>query len=352
MSTEMTDARIPASAQANEGDAPKKSTTSSAAAGLERRERRRRLLGQIGVPVVLVLLVTVFSVIAPNFLTLANFKTIASDAALPAIVAIGLTLCLAAGEFDLSLNGVIGLATVATAQLLSPMNLITIEAILIVAVAGMLIGALNGVLVGYFGLPALIVTIAVGAILNGGQYVVTNSQQIYGGFPEDLVAFCRGSLGPVPNLAIIALAVAAVAWLTLERSTLGRHVRAVGGNPVAARIAGINTARVKLWVFMISAMLATLAGFLFAGKQTTAYPLSGLDVLLPSFAACFIGAAMFKVGEFNVPGTLVGVAIATITSNGLILMSVPAYTSFFFQGAILLAAILFARVVSTKKSLT
>lgn len=323
----------------------------AAAAWLERRQRRRRLLGQVGVPVVMALLLLVFSVIADNFLSVDNFKTIASDASLPAIVAVGLTLCLAAGEFDLSLTGVAGFATVTTAQLLSPMNLLTTNAILIVAVLGLLIGVLNGVLVGYVGLPALIVTIAVGAVLNGAQYVVTDSQQIYGGFPEGLVSFCRGSVGSVPNLAIIAAIVAVLAWLTLERSTLGRHVRAVGGNPVAARIAGINNARVKLWVFVISALLTTLAGFLFAGKQTTAYPLSGLDVLLPSFAACFIGAAMFKVGEFNVPGTIVGVAIATITSNGLILMSVPAYASYFFQGAILLAAILFARIVSTERAL-
>ena len=323
-----------------------------ASAWLERQQRRRRLLGQVGVPVVALLLVAVFSSIADNFLSVDNFQTIASDAALPAIVAIGLTLCLAAGEFDLSLSGVAGLATVSAAQLLSPMNLTTMSAIVIVLGVGILIGMANGFLVGYLGLPALIVTIAVGAILNGAQYVVTDSQQIYGGFPEGLVAFCRGSIGPVPNLALIALVVAVLAWLTLEHSTLGRHVRAVGGNPVAARIAGINNARVKLYVFILSAALTTLAGFLFAGKQTTAYPLSGLDVLLPSFAACFIGAAMFKIGEFNVPGTIVGVMIATITSNGLILMSVPAYASYFFQGAILLAAILFARLVSTERSLT
>ncbi|NIL84625.1 hypothetical protein CH281_18330 [Rhodococcus sp. 06-221-2] len=330
-------------------DAPNLASAEKTKEWLERSERRRRLLGQVGVPLVTVLLIVVFTVVADGFLSVDNFKTIASDAALPVIVAIGLTMCLAAGEFDLSLTGVAGLATVTTAQLLSPMNLVTILAIGIVLGLGLLIGAFNGILVGYLKLPALIVTIAVGAILNGAQYVVTDSQQIYGGFPEGLVSFCRGSIGPIPNLAVVAALVAVGAWLTLERSTLGRHVRAVGGNAVAARIAGINNARVKLWVFVISGGLTTTAGLLFAGQQTTAYPMSGLDVLLPSFAACFIGAAMFKIGEFNVPGTVVGVIIATITSNGLILMSVPAYATYFFQGAILLAAILFARLVSTER---
>ena len=324
----------------------------AAAERLERRQHRRHLLGQVGVPVVLVALIVVFALTTDGFLTVGNFKIIASDAALPAIVAIGLTMCLAANEFDLSLNGVAGFATVTTAQLLSPLNLVTTTAIIIVLALGLLIGAINGFLVGYVGLPALIVTIGMTALLNGAQYVVTGSQQIYGGFPDGLVEFCRGSVGPIPNLAIVAIVVAGIAWVVLDRSTLGRHLRAVGGNPVAARMAGINNARVKLWVFMISAGLATLAGLLFAGKQTTAYPLSGLDVLLPSFAACFIGAAMFKVGEFNVPGTIVGVAIATITANGLILLNVPTYASYFFQGGILLAAILFARVVAPPKTIT
>jgi ribose transport system permease protein len=251
------------------------------------------------------------------------------------------------GEFDLSLNGVAGVATVLMAVLVVREGVSPVLAIVLVLLLGLAIGTLNGVLVGYLGVTALIVTIAVNSILQGWQFVISGSVQIFGGFPPGLVSFARGSVAGIPTLTAIAVAVALLAWLLLERSTLGRHLRAVGGNAEAARIAGVNTARVKLAGFVITALLASLAGLLFAARETNAYPLNGLDVLLPSFAACFIGAAMFKVGEFNVPGTIVGVMIAQITANGLIQLNVATYASYFFQGIILLGALLFARLVAT-----
>lgn len=315
--------------------------------GLRRRDARRRALsGQFGVPFMAVLLIVFFWLATDQFLSGANIKTILTDAALPAIVAVGLTACLAMGEFDLSLNGVAGLATIVVAVLTARKGMPTIPAVAIALAVGLGIGLVNGVFVGFVGVSALIVTIAVNSILNGWQYIVSDSQQIFGGFPPGFVRFARGELGPVSTLVIVAVAVAVAVYVLLEHTTLGRHLRAIGGNPEAARIAGVNVARTKLAGFAISSTLAALAGLLFAGKQTTAFPLSGLDVLLPAFAACFIGAAMFKVGEFNVPGTIVGVLIATITANGLLLMGVPNYATFIFQGVILLVALVFARVVS------
>lgn len=316
-------------------------------ADLDRAARRRAFVGRIGVPIMGVALIVVFAVVADNFLTGSNIKDIFSQAALPMIVAVGLTVCLSMGEFDLSLNGVAGVATVLFAVLVARKGVATVPAIAIVLLVGVAVGVLNGVLVGYVGVAALIVTIAVNSILQGWQFVISGSAQVFGGFPQGFVDFTRGSFVGIPNLVVVAAVVVAVVWVTLERTTLGRHLRAVGGNADAARIAGVNTARVKLAGFVITATLAALAGLLFAAKETNAYPLNGLDVLLPSFAACFIGAAMFKLGEFNVPGTVVGVMIAQVTSNGLILMNVPTYASYFFQGIILLVAVLFARIVVT-----
>jgi ribose transport system permease protein len=313
---------------------------------LDRAARRRVFLGRIGVPIMGVALIVVFALTANNFLTRGNIQDIFQQASLPMIVAVGLTVCLSMGEFDLSLNGVAGAASVLIAVLLSRKGVDTAPAAAIVLGAGILIGIFNGVLVGYVGVSALIVTIAVNSLLQGWQFVVSGSTQIFGNFPPGPTNFARGSILGIPNLVIVATAVVAFVWLILERTTLGRQIRAVGGNAEAARIAGVNTARIRVVGFIFTAFLASLAGLLFAVKETNAYPLNGLDVLLPSFAACFIGAAMFKVGEFNVPGTVVGVMIAEITANGLILLNVPTYANYFFQGIILLIAVVFARIVS------
>jgi ribose transport system permease protein len=312
---------------------------------LDRSTRQRAFIGQIGVPLMGLALIVVFSVIADNFLTADNVKDIFAQAALPLIVATGLTVCLSMGEFDLSLNGVAGVATVLMAVLVARHGMSPLLAIPLVLAVGVLVGVVNGVLVGYFGVAALIVTIAVNSILQGWQFVISDSRQIFGGFPPGLVSFARGSVLGIPTLVLVAAAITGLAWALLERTTLGRHLRAIGGNAEAARIAGVDIARVKLAGFVITALLASLAGLLFAARETAAYPLNGLDVLLPSFAACFIGAAMFKVGEFNIPGTVVGVMIAQITANGLILLNVATYASYFFQGIILLIALLFARLV-------
>jgi ribose transport system permease protein len=312
---------------------------------------RAALLGQIGVPLILLLLVVVFALTADDFLSGSNIKTIFSDAAFPSIVAVGLTICLVMGEFDLSLNGVAGLATIVVAVLVAREGMSTIPAILITLVGvGLMVGIVNGALVGFLGVNALIVTIATNSALLGLQYVVSGSEQIFGGFPPGFVDFARGDLGPIPNMVVVSVLIALAVWMMLVRSTLCRQMRAIGGNEEAARVAGVHTARTKVWGFALCALLAAVAGTLFAGKQTAAFPLSGLDVLLPSYAACFIGAATFKVGEFNVPGTLVGVMIATITANGLLLQGVANYATYLIQAAILLVALIFARVVARRRA--
>lgn len=307
--------------------------------------RRRQRFGQLGVPLFGVALIVFFAVQATNFMSGTNIQDILAQSALPLIVAVGLTFCLSMGEFDLSLNGVAGLSSVMLAVLLVHEGMNTVAAIALTLLVGAVVGAINGVLVGYLSLAALIVTIAMNSLMEGSQFVVSGNTQIFGGFPAGIVDFARGKFIGIPNLVIVAAVVAGGAWLVLERSTFGRQMRAVGGNAEAARIAGVNVPRVKLIAFVSTALLASLAGLLFSAKQTNAFPLSGLDVLLPSFAACFLGAAMFKLGEFNIPGTIVGVLIAQITANGLTLMSVETYAIYFFQGGILLVAVLFARIV-------
>jgi len=329
---------------------PTSSTAIDNPEALRRNARRRAFIGSIGVPIMGILIVLVFAVIAENFLTGGNIKNIFAEAALPMIAAIGLTVCLAMGEFDLSLNGVAGVATVLVAVLVSRDGVGTVPAVAIGLGVGVLVGLINGIFVGYFGVTALIVTIAVNSILYGWEFVISGSSQVFGNFPPGFVNFARGEAAGIPNLVIVAVVVILLVWVILERTTLGRQVRAVGGNAEAARIAGVNTARVRVAGFVICAVCAALAGVLFAGKQSSAFPLSGLDLLLPSFAACFIGAAMFKLGEFNVPGTVVGVMITEVVSNGLTLMNVPTYASYFLQGAILLIALLFARAVAGRSA--
>ena len=302
----------------------------------------------LGVPIMTLAMVAYFGLATTGFLSIGNITDVLSNSALPVIVAVGLTFPLVMGEFDLSISALAGLATILYAQLVAKEDMSPAIAIVITLVAALAAGAFNGLMVAYVGLPALVATIAMSSFLIGMQFYVSGSVQIYGGFPEALVAFSRSSLGPVPTLVIVAGVIVLGAWVLLEQSVFGRHVKAVGGNAEAARLAGVNVQRTRALGFILCGLAASIAGIIFANKQAVAYPLAGLDVLLPSFTAAFIGAATFRFGEFNVFGTVVGVLVTQIAANGLILLGVPNYTTYVFQGVILLIALIFARIVSLR----
>ena len=307
------------------------------------------LLAPLGVPIMAIGIIIFFSFATTGFLTVENFTNIFANSALPVIVAVGLTIPLVMGEFDLSIASMAGFATILYSQLAAKEGVDPTASILVTLVACIVAGAFNGLVVAYVGLPALVATIAMSSFLVGMEFYISGSAQIYGGFPEALVAFGRSNIGPVPALVIVAAVIVAILWLILEKTVFGRHVKAVGGNAEAARLAGVNVRQTKALGFVVCALSAGIAGVIFANKQAVAYPLAGLDVLLPSFTAAFIGAATFRFGEFNILGTVVGVLITQITANGLILLGVPNYTTYIFQGLILLVALIFARVVALRQ---
>ncbi|GAA1942526.1 ABC transporter permease [Nocardioides hwasunensis] len=306
----------------------------------------RRRFGPWGVPLIMLVMVAVFQSQNSAFLTVANIWTILEGAALPAMVACALTVILVMGEFDLSVQAVAGFSTTTFAALMASWNLTTVSAIAIMLGLGLLIGALTGWLVAYQGLNALVVTIGAASLLNGGEFWVSDSRSISVGIDPAFVSFVRSDVAGVPVLVLLAPVVALVLWALLDRSSLGRELRAIGANREAARFAGVNVRRTILIGFVITALVCTVAGMLYTGRAGQAYPLTGLQVLLPSFAACFIGAAMFRVGEFNIPGTMVGAVLASIVPNGLLLADVSGYSTYFFQGGILILAVGFARLVA------
>jgi ribose transport system permease protein len=310
-------------------------------------DRYRRRLGPLGVPAITLIIIVVFALLSGDFLKGDNLQDILRQSALPLIVAVGLTIPVLMGDFDLSIAAVAGFATTVVSVMIARNGLSLPVGFIIMVGAGVGVGILNGVLVSYVGLSALVVTIAVGSILNGLEFAFAGNDQIGSGYPQGFVDFCRSDIGPIPTLFVIALAIAALVWALLERTATGRNIRAIGGNIEAVRIAGINTTKVRILGFALCSGLAAVAGVLYAGQQAVAYPLNGLNVLLPSFAAVFIGAAAFKLGEFNIPGTVVGILIASIINNGLLLINVASWAVYIFQGVILLVALLFARAVAS-----
>jgi ribose transport system permease protein len=289
----------------------------------------------------LVLMILAFSVLSPRaFPTLNNFTNVLNQASLAMIIAGGLTLAVVVGELDLSIGFAASLHGVLVTGLIVGNGLPIPVAILIVLVLGALIGLVNGLIVTKIKVNSVIATLGVGTILTGLSFAYSAGVPIVSGVPE---AFLQISLGRwlfgIPNNIIIMALVLGALWILVERTALGQEIQAVGGNPAAARLAGINVDRIKTLGFVVSGMCAALTGILLASRLGSGTTSAADSYLLTAFAAVFLGSATLRDGEFHVLGTMVGALIIAFGFNGLNIFGAPTYSQYVLQGAILIIAV-------------
>ncbi|GAB7004942.1 ABC transporter permease [Nocardioides sp. AN3] len=307
------------------------------------------LLARYGTLVGFVLMLLIFSMVADSFLTVSNLGNVLKASAALGVLAIGLTIVLILGDFDLSIGytaTAAGMLAAGTAQSFG-MAGGTVAALLV----GLGVGLANGLVVTRLGVSAFITTLGAGQIIAGWLIAYRGGIQISADLPPDFTTLGRGSVGPVYVLIIVWLAVSLGAWLLLERTTVGRRMYAVGGNPVAARLSGINNETARLLAFILSGLLAGLCGLMVTSSLGVGNPTSALSYLLPAFAACFIGAATLREGQFHIGGTVVGVLMLSFLSNGLVIAGVERAWTIASQGIVLVAAVTistFARRVAAR----
>lgn len=312
---------------------------------LERRERRvsvAEALGRWGTIGSLVVLLIVFSILKPSvFATSDNFIDILNQVAILGMVALGLTVPLVMGQFDLSITGVATLAGyLATRWLTSTGSGGLVPILLAVLAIAATIGVINGFVVGYMGISAFIATLAMGSILGGIVLGYSKSQTVLFGIPDNFLVLGQNKIGPIPVPVVILAVLALALWTFLERTEYGRHLYAIGSNREAARLSGIQIRRYALVALGISAAAAALAGIVVASNLGVGRPQGVGDAyLLDGFAAVFIGAATLRPGEFHILGTVVGVLLIGVIDNGLSILNVQSYWQLIIKGVLLIAAI-------------
>jgi ribose transport system permease protein len=289
----------------------------------------------------LVLMIIAFSALSPKaFPTLNNFTNVLNQTSLAMIIAGGLTLAVIVGELDLSIGFAASLHGVLVTGLIVQNHLPIPLAIIIIIAAGALIGLINGFIVTKMKVNSVIATLGVGTILTGLAFAYSAGVPIVAGVPE---AFLQISLGRwlfgIPNNIIIMAVVLGSLWVLVERTAIGQEIQAVGGNPAAARLSGINVDRVKILGFVISGMCAALTGILLASRLGSGTTSAADSYLLTAFAAVFLGSATLRDGEFHVMGTFVGALIIAFGFNGLNIFGAPTFSQYVFQGAILIVAV-------------
>lgn len=296
--------------------------------------------------IVLVLIVTVFSSLTDRFLTTINLTNIMLHSAVLGVVVIGESICLLSGKFDLSVGSTVGLTGAIAAWLMvsgqpaaSGWELHPIAAIPIVLLAGMAIGLFNGYFIAKVGMHPLLTTLATMIVLRGLALIVTSGESLYG-FPDAYRYLGGGDLGPVPMAVVIMLLLFLVFHFVLKHRRVGRHIHIVGGNAGAARACGIRVARVEMFAFMMSGLLAAVGGILLSGRLNSAQTNSGVGMELEVIAAAVIGGISLAGGRGKLINAIAGVLVVQSIRSGLILLDVPAFRIRCTTGVIIFLAIL------------
>jgi ribose transport system permease protein len=289
----------------------------------------------------LLAMIAAFALVSPRaFPTVNNFTNVLNQASLTMIIAVGLTLAVIVGELDLSIGFAASLHGILVTGLIVSNQLPIPVAILIVLAAGALIGLVNGLIVTKVKVNSVIATLGVGTILTGLAFAYSAGVPIVAGVPE---AFLQLSLGRwlfgIPNNIVIMVLVVGALWVLVERTALGQEIQAVGGNPAAARLAGIEVDRIKILGFVISGICAALTGILLASRLGSGTASAADSYLLTAFAAVFLGSATLRDGEFHILGTLIGALIIAFGFNGLNIFGAPTFSQYVLQGAILIVAV-------------
>ncbi|MCL6607297.1 MAG: ABC transporter permease [Geminicoccaceae bacterium] len=298
-------------------------------------------MGRFGTVIAAFALFAALALSAPNFTAPMNLLNIAKQASYLAILAIGFTLALLAGELDLSVGQVATLASVVCAALVfagQPWPLAAVAGFL----AALLCGVVNGVAVTRFKIPSLIATLAVGVIATGIAFLITGGIAYVGRFPAGFVALGRGTLGPVPLPVVWLVLLLAAAWFLVKRTRTGAALLATGEAPEAARLAGIDIARIKLLGLVLSAACAGFCGLVLTAALASSSPTIANEFLMRGIAAVLLGMTTIEPGRPNLAGTLLGTLVIAGLGNGLTLLGFPYYVQDIALGLIMLASVGFS----------
>ena len=315
--------------------------------------RMRRVAGTVvargGVLIAFGVMILGFSLARPNtFPTWLDAKSIVTAAAPEMIVALGLTVVLVMRDFDLSVGSMVGLADGAAVSVMAQHHIAWPVAVLVGLGLGIAAGLFTGFLVAILGGNSFIMTLGMATILTGVEYAFTGQATIFQGFAHGFVRIGAGSWIGISNQVWISLVIAFILWVLLDATEIGRFMYAIGGNEEAARLSGIRTRTLRITGFVIVAFTAAIVGILLASAGAGYTPNPGQYLLLPAYAGAFLGAACFRPGEFNIPGTVVGVLFLGTIATGLTLLNLQTYLINLVQGAILIVAVLISTVATRR----
>ncbi len=289
----------------------------------------------------LVLLVVANALFTPNFATASNLWNVLLQVSTVALAAVGMTLVIATGGIDLSVGSVMAIAGAVASVMLGRG---VIVAVLAACVVGTLVGVLNGTLIATMRVQPIVVTLATLIAGRGLAQVISHEGELVTIVDATFMSLGRGHLGGVPAPVIIALVAVGIAVFLLRATSFGRYVLATGGNPAAARLAGVPVRRTLISVYAASAFLASIAGLIVAARLGASDAAKiGQSMELDAIAAVVVGGTALSGGRATILGTVVGALIMQVIATSVNMLLVPYAWSLALKAAIILIAVYLQR---------
>ncbi|GAB4568479.1 MAG: ABC transporter permease [Anaerolineae bacterium] len=331
----------------------------------ERRETNTAALltfaSRFGAFFFLILLCIIFAILEPAFLTPINIFNVLRQVSIYGLLAIGMTFVILTAGIDLSIGSLLALAgLVGAAVEKGGTGLLTgaaageaagygLPAAIASAIAvGLVGGLLQGLAISKLKVPPFIVTLGGLSAFRGAALVFSHGQPI-SAFREEYRFWGQGMIGPVPVPVIIFLTFAVIAFIVLRYTRYGRYVYAVGGNQEAARLSGLNVDAIILSVYVITGFFAGLSGFVLSARLNSAEQVAGVGYELTVIAGVVIGGTSLFGGEGGIFGTVVGILLIGVLSNGLTLLNVSSYYQQIIIGLIIVFAVFFDQWVKRRR---
>lgn len=296
-----------------------------------------------------VLFFATYSKTSGSYLSHANLVSLVGNQAVVSIVAMAALVPLTAGYIDLSCGAITGVSSIVCAALLSKAHSSTVEAVALGVLAGVLLGAVNGVLIAKFKLSSIIATLGTSTALTGGMLWYTKGTTIGSNLPIGFTNF--GSLNwlGIPRVTFVMVPVLLICWFLLENTPFGRYLQAVASNRRSAQLVGIPVDRAAFTAFVLSGLLAGIAGVLLTARSGAADSTTGPSFLFPALTAVFLGATAIHPGRPNMWGTTIGIFFIAFALSGLSLMGASTWAPNVFNGVILVIAASLASIFARRR---
>lgn len=298
--------------------------------------------------VLIALIIIVMSNLSPYFFSFANFRAVAVGMAPTAIIVIGMAILLASGGFDLSVGSVMALSSTVVAMLLLAGTPIPV-AVVLGLVLGAVAGLANGLLITGLGINPLIATLGTMSITRGIALVLTEGFSV-SSLPTEFAWIGKASVMGFPMMVILMLLLVIFFDLAVRHTRFFRQVYFIGANEKAAMLSGIHVNRVRIIAYVLTGMLAALAGILLASRLMSGTPTAGSGIELQVLAAAVIGGASLRGGEGTILGAFLGVVFVALINNSMTMLAVSIYWQMIVIGGVLVSAVALDMLIRKKRS--